>query len=892
MPITAQLADGTVLEFEDGTPDAVIDRVVKQQTSGASAKAPASAEAPAPDGEPAFETPAAFAPADINKPNPDYESAVADFMSRAAKEKSFDPNALNALAQKYGYPGVSNLSEIETFYKKSGMLNPKVRYGAMAPVTAQVAAKPEEIVTEIPRTGDMGNRARAFGKGLLFDFADEAEAAARMLASGEISSDEYYKIKGQINADYDQWAKANPEEAIGLELTGGVAGSFIPGVGIVGRGVQGLTGLSRVASATGRAAGVGALSGALSGIGAADTMGDIPAEALEQGVMGGAVSALLPGAGRLGTRGYDAVMRRLGRQRGAPDRVTVAATEQVMRALDEGNISPERVGAKMQLAEKYGVPTELGMVTPELERLTKAVMSKPNEGRAQLTRTLAERQAEAPTRVGEQVMEAFPNAKDFFAAEDAITENLRDIGRYQYERAYAVGEVRDPLIDMILKQPRLQKIFMRAKDISDTAAAAAAARGEDPAQYALRVKMDPVLDASGALVGLKPTDGFIPDVRSLDYVKKALDDEIDSMFRGKSSAGKGEASELRDLRNSFVKRLDALVPEYREARAAYAGDLEVRDALRLGRDALGKKMRPQQVEKAFNQMSIGEQEAFRSGALQRLLEPLQDVSTARNFARDIIENKATRAKLQMIVPKEQFRVLDAALKRESELFKSTSRALGGSQTTPLAQDINALDQSIAAGDIDTAVNLVLNPSVGNLSRMAAHLLSKMPGSNMTERVYTRLAQALRTSDPDKLADVLTEFRAAQEVAARNLAVEGQMAGRGAAVVGSVAPAMLEERANEMPPAVAFIDPNAESLEDTLRKAEEVRNAPLPEDEVAPEMTPQAGEASAFGEILDKSTGRYVAQKEDGTYFFTDNGAPASSPKFARGGLMDPAREYR
>jgi len=246
----------------------------------------------------------------------------------------------------------------------------------------------------------------------------------------------------------------------------------------------------------------------------------------------------------------------------------------------------------------------------------------------------------------------------------------------------------------------------------------------------------------------------------------------------------------------------------------------------------------------------------------------------------------------MIVPKEQFRVLDAALKRESELFKSTSRALGGSQTTPLAQDINALDQSIAAGDIDTAVNLVLNPSVGNLSRMAAHLLSKMPGSNMTERVYTRLAQALRTSDPDKLADVLTEFRAAQEVAARNLAVEGQMAGRGAAVVGSVAPAMLEERANEMPPAVAFIDPNAESLEDTLRKAEEVRNAPLPEDEVAPEMTPQAGEASAFGEILDKSTGRYVAQKEDGTYFFTDNGAPASSPKFARGGLMDPAREYR
>jgi hypothetical protein len=30
---------------------------------------------------------------------------------------------------------------------------------------------------------------------------------------------------------------------------------------------------------------------------------------------------------------------------------------------------------------------------------------------------------------------------------------------------------------------------------------------------------------------------------------------------------------------------------------------------------------------------------------QRLLEPLEDTSTARNFARDIIENKATRAEV-------------------------------------------------------------------------------------------------------------------------------------------------------------------------------------------------------------------------------------------------------
>jgi hypothetical protein len=51
---------------------------------------------------------------------------------------------------------------------------------------------------------------------------------------------------------------------------------------------------------------------------------------------------------------------------------------------------------------------------------------------------------------------------------------------------------------------------------------------------------------------------------------------------------------------------------------------------------------------------------------------------------------------------------------------------------------------------------------------------------------------------------------------------------------------------------------------------------------APEA-PQAAEGSAFGEMLDKSTGRYVAQNEDGTYFYTDTGEEAPNVAFARGG---------
>jgi hypothetical protein len=37
-PIQARLPDGTVLEFEEGTPDEVIDRVVKQRVGPAASR--------------------------------------------------------------------------------------------------------------------------------------------------------------------------------------------------------------------------------------------------------------------------------------------------------------------------------------------------------------------------------------------------------------------------------------------------------------------------------------------------------------------------------------------------------------------------------------------------------------------------------------------------------------------------------------------------------------------------------------------------------------------------------------------------------------------------------------------------------------------------------------
>ncbi|MEY3659755.1 MAG: hypothetical protein RLZZ169_580, partial [Pseudomonadota bacterium] len=246
--ITAKLADGTVLQFPEGTPDDVIDRVVQEHIAAAGksggAEAPVSDE-PAPvESEP---DPLADAEAPAAGENvAAYEEGLRQYYQQLAEKKgTFDPNVVQGLASKYGVGPISNLAEVEEFYKQYGTLNPRLSTVSLMKEPPPTP-KQDELVGTVPQVGDLGQSARAFGKGFLFDFADELEAATRMLASGEISSDEYYKIKRQINDDYNAWAAANPGTALALEAAGGITGSFVPGLGVVGRGAQAVTGLSKV----------------------------------------------------------------------------------------------------------------------------------------------------------------------------------------------------------------------------------------------------------------------------------------------------------------------------------------------------------------------------------------------------------------------------------------------------------------------------------------------------------------------------------------------------------------------------------------------------------------------------------------------------------------------
>jgi hypothetical protein len=786
--VKVTLSNGEVLQYngvpDDVTPDQITERAQKE--GGADVVEIDGGAKAAVDGRKTFETELGA-----------YYSGL--------KGAPLDPGRLTQLGEKYLGGAPSNIPEIEEFYKKYGTLNPRLRdVSPEAPPTP--AAKPEDIITTVPRAGEGMQMARAFGKGILSNFADEAEAATRMLLSGEISSDEYYRIKDQVNADYNAWAKANPEAAIGAELSGGVAQMFVPGIGVAGKAFQGVSGL-------GRAMLTGGVSGAISGAGEADTPSDIIPSMLEQGAEGAVAGGILGKAAELGGRAAIPLVARL-RGQDLPSAEQRRAAEMLYRAT-EGGASPERGINLTRLAQRYDVPTPLGMATPELAALSKVVMTRaPLRERTLATKLVKTQEPEAVVgRVQGQIERAFPDAKDYTKAEDDLTNILRANADTRYDAAYdAAPEIRDPRVIKLLDDPDIRAAYVDALKSSRRQQAAAIARGEDPEKYKLKELFEAVIDDSGDVVGVRGTGKAIPDLKTLDQMKRTLD----ARARAAYMSGDPGATYLGELRKSWVNLLDEVGPkEYKVARAQYAGDKEVLDALEYGRDLIGKNERPEQVRKFVSELSSdAERDALRNGVFEGLIAPLQTTTTSRNFAREIVRNERKMDKLQAVLPPAEFKFLSKALEKERQLFERVATARGGSQTVPLAESVRQFDEIMAGGNIDEAVNFLSAGPQGKMIALAKFVNKFNPQREFGEKVYTELSRALSADTPDKLRDVLSMLRNSKSYAQSALAVSNAATGQVAAVTGNVAPSLVEDRGINPPPQPTIGESEGESIEET------------------------------------------------------------------------------
>lgn len=617
--------------------------------------------------------------------------------------------------------------------------------GEGQPETAPVITAPPP---EMSAGQMLAGGARELAGGAMFEFADEAEAAAR----APFSSDDYDTILRRIRQNRAQFSELYPAASLGLNVAGGIGSMFVPGANVLGRAVQGATGISKIASPVGRVAASGAVGGGLAGVGSGEDMG----QRVLYGAAGAGMGAGL-GAGFFGgAKGAQFLGDVFRAKRGQmePDEAAQYAAGIINRRMADTGLSPDAMRDLAELSARNGVPFNLGTANPELARLTETVVQTPGGAQGQLAQQLLEQQVGSPARVQQRIQQSIPTP-DYFASEEKILKTLQDNAKVAYGAVNDI-EIRDPVIMDILSAPDIKSAYADALANVEREKVAAKLRGEDPEQYSLRKVFEPILDAEGSLVGLGDTPTTIPDIKTLNQIKIALDRRIGGLY----SAGRGgDATALKSVRNAFVNRLDKVgPPEYRAARQQYKGDIEIKEALEAGRDA--NKMRWQEVNKFTREASPGELQAFRTGYVQRLMQGFEDTSRRRNFAKEIIDNAGQRKKLQAVMDPGEFQVFEAAMRREADLFDTISRTTGGSQTAGRLAARADIDEQLASGNIEAAASLLANPTPGNIAMKALRIASGMRNANVSRATYTQLARILRAGTPDEVNAALRQLEGA------------------------------------------------------------------------------------------------------------------------------------
>jgi hypothetical protein len=799
--ITVTFSDGTQHVYrnadDDATPEEALERA-RNEFGGKEVAAIDGGATPAAQPAPASDTNVTSPPKEnVFTPNavsekrrPEYEAALADYYKKvAAGERDFSAGTMKDLAARYGV-NITNIDDIVRYYNERQALNPRVQYDyattKIKPEEQPAPSKAEDIIFPENLGGDIAQRARSLAGGATFKFADEAEAAIRMLgnalADGEISWDQYVRQKNAISDSYQAWQSQNKGEAVVGEFLGAIAPAALsfaatgPYQGL--RSIKSFVDLKKaVPSVTRRAAVVGGGAGALTGVGEAETIREIPIEVLRQGSTGLVAGTVLGKSFDLGGRGLEAfsnfVKRRMGKTLDALTPEERFTAEALYQASGQMGRTPQESVDAVRLAQQYGVPTTLGTSSPEMAALTEKVLATPSQGRAGLLDKIVDQQSTAPERVAEQLTENFPSTRNYFDWEDNIKDNLRNIGRDLYERAHAVGEVRDATIEELLRNPAFAPAVQRALRI---------ARAE---KKPLNIRVEPVFDETGSVVGVLPTKDVIPDVRFLDYVKRGLDDEIEAGFRGGSSAGKGEATALRGLRKELVERVDEIVPEYRVARQTYAGDLEVRDALRAGRSILQPTSRAGDIRRDWKEMSTGEREAYLSGALESVFGKIEGSAGNRNIAQNLIGVKNNMEKLKIILPKSQYDFLRRGLQLEADTFRRASKTYSGSRTVPLAEGKRDLDEMLMNGDREAAIEFILAGPTGKIATLTRWVTNLGMSKEAQDQAYTALSKALSARSPRQLNEVL-DLLTRSEAYAQRVAYRKALASEVVPVAGAVA----------------------------------------------------------------------------------------------------------
>ena len=685
----------------------------------------------------------------------------------------------------------------------------------------------------------------ALGQGLGMGWGDEAEAWLRSkLVEG---SPGYERELARIRDEYQRYVEQNPMLAPAAEFAGGVLpaiGSYVATIGSGGAGAPAAAATTaRTAGALARAANAartamrnpyvaGAVTGttqsAISGAGSAKE-GERTGGALVGGGVGLGLGLGIPTVFRGGPAAYNWLRERL-----APSDQYILdrAAGKVNEALNIAGMTPAEAEQAVAADRAMGLPSTLADVSRPTVDLAEAAAQRGGEGAETIADRLTTRPETTKSRTEARLRSDVSN-KDFFNERKNLIDDLRKKAKPAYDAAFFTPEgkartVDNETINEILKSPKVQQAYRRGKEYAQADADLARIDKQDPERYVLPDIYESVASGerdplTNAPIMTDKLSGKLPTVQVLDYIKRGLDGMIDSAFSSSDSIDRTAANQLKEFRRRLVSALDENVPEYKQARTEYAGDMEVRDAMDAGFNDFNR-MAPEEVLDFIRNATSAEREAFKSGAVRSLYTKIMNTARNTNAARDIINNEIIRRKLMpMFDSQAQFDLFKAALQRDAQLHENATRILHGSATARRQAGRASLEEEPGIGDaIITATTGGFGQALTNFAIRTAR------SAKMTEAKAAKIADLLMSSDPHEVAAAVQILedqaeKSATKEALTTAAEIGSVGGAASMAPITPTPAKLEEETELSTEPAEPLDVSDLSIEEAIAKEDELMN---------------------------------------------------------------------
>lgn len=254
-------------------------------------------------------------------------------------------------------------------------------------------------------------------------------------------------------------------------------------------------------------------------------------------------------------------------------------------------------------------------------------------------------------------------------------------------------------------------------------------------------------DESGA-----PVVGAVPNMRTLDAVKRGLDNIVEQ-YRDPTTGRlaldqRGRAVDA--VRKAFVDHMDSLNPDYAAARAAWAGPSQSMDALTLGRRALNND--PEVTASVVSKMSPSDRQFFLSGVTRALQDKISSAQDGADVTRKIFGNSLIRSKIASAFDDpEAFQRFEKQMTAEAQYAATRNEVLKGSQTG------RRLLGAATAPDVATPINHLVRGDVGSAARTGVNALQQW-AMKPSEKQLAARGNLLFSQDPDAVEQAFAKVK--------------------------------------------------------------------------------------------------------------------------------------